>query len=82
MDDAKSVAEEPRISLVTSLSSEAYVLLESEAKREGKPIGEVLDRLILEGCILDEGLPLESHIVDLEKLNKRPETSFDKFNPI
>jgi hypothetical protein len=71
-----------RVLLTTSLSPEAYALLEAEAQREKKSVGEILDRLILEGCALDEGLPPESHYVDVEKPNKRSEPQFDKFNPI
>ena len=74
--------DEPKVSVVASISHEAYMLLKLESDREGKTVGEILDRLILEGCVLDDELPPESHTVDLEKLNKRPETNFDNFNPI
>ena len=74
--------KESRTILTTSLSPDAYVLLEAEARREEKDIGVILDRLILEGCSMDEGLPPESHFSDVEKPNKRSEPQFDKFNPI
>ena len=64
------------------MQPEAYALLEAEASREEKEIGEILDRLILEGCSIDEALPPESHFTDVEKPNKRSEPQFDKFNPI
>ena len=71
-----------RVLLTTSLSPEAFALLEAETEREKKSIGEILDKLILEGCTIDEGLPPESHYVDVEKPKNKFELRFDKFNPI
>lgn len=74
--------KESRKILTTSLSPEAYSLLEAEALREEKDMGVILDKLILEGCNVDEGLPLESHFSDIKKSNEIPKPQFDKFNPI
>ena len=71
-----------RIVLTISLSPESYALLEAEASREEKEMGEILDRLILAGCSIDGDLPPESHFSEVEKPNKRSEPQFDKFNPI
>jgi hypothetical protein len=80
MDKANGLSES-RIALTTSLSPESFSLLQAEAQRAKRSIGEVLDRLILEGCRLNEELPPESHYGDMKKF-KGPESGFDKFNPI
>ena len=72
---------ESRIVLTTSLTPESFALLQAEAQRENRTIGEILDTLIIEGCSLNEVLPPESHYGNVEKV-KRTDQGFDKINPI
>ena len=71
---------EKRVELYISLSPEAFGLITAESKRENQPIGIILDRLILEGCQLDEDLPLESHTMELEEAKKRLDSGIGKID--
>jgi hypothetical protein len=80
MSKKKSYENEDRINLNTTLSTEAFGLLEVESKRENKTIGEILDRLILEGCSYGDSVSPETHSDELETAKKRLEIRFDKID--
>jgi hypothetical protein len=72
--------EENRIKLKISLSSEAFGLVTAESKRVNQPIGEILDRLILEGCQFSEDLPFETHSSELEEARRRLDAGIGKID--
>jgi hypothetical protein len=78
MSNKKTRTTNDRILIKTTLSQEAYGLLEAESRREKKSIGKILDRLILEGCAIDDSYPPESHTLELEEARKRLDVPFDK----
>ena len=82
MSNKKPKTSKDRVILKTTLSPEAYGLLEAESRREKKSIGEILDRLILEGCSIDDSYSPESHTIELEEARKRIDVSFDKIDVV
>lgn len=82
MSNEKPRTTKNRVILKTTLSSEAYGLLEAESRREKKSIGKILDRLILEGCTIDDSYPPESHTIELEEARKRLDVPFDKVDVV
>jgi hypothetical protein len=82
MSNKKTRTTNDRILIKTTLSQEAYGLLEAESRREKKPIGKILDRLILEGCTIDDSYPPESHTIELEEARKRLDVPFDKVDVV
>ncbi|MFC1803736.1 hypothetical protein ACFL0D_07210 [Thermoproteota archaeon] len=72
--------DEKRIQLNTTISPEAFGLIKAESQRVNQPIGEILDRLILDGCQINERLPYESHTTELEEAKKRLDVRFGKID--
>jgi hypothetical protein len=72
--------DEKRIQLNTTLSTEAFGLIQAESARVNQPIGEILDRLILEGCQFAESLPFEGQSAELEVAKKRLDASIGKID--
>jgi hypothetical protein len=71
---------EKRIRLEITLSSEAYGLIKAESESQNQPIDRILDRLILEGCQIAEGLPPESHTKELKGARDRLGDQFNRFD--
>jgi hypothetical protein len=71
---------EKRLRLEITLSSEAYGLIKLESERQNQSIDRILDRLILEGCQIDEGLTPESHTKELNGAKERLGDQFNKFD--